>query len=673
MNFIAVNFLWALFLIAIPIAIHLFHFRKFKMILFSNVAMLEEIQSKRQNRRKLRDTLILICRILSLIFLVFAFAQPSINKSKSVENNAIVLFIDNSFSMDAVSEDGRNLDMAKKIALQIVNSHKQSTQFMLLSQNFSNNSHRFVSQEEVIDAINRLEISPFTHNLSEIIDNFASFCTDNRQYQLYILSDFQTNCSDFENIKYYNLIDCNLYYISASSTGNIAIDSIWCETPLIGLNVDIEIFCNISNHGNSDLTALPLKLLVNDKAVSFRTIDIEKNSTTTTSIPYSVKDTGILNCCLQINDHPVQFDDNQYFTLNITPKINILALYENELDVHLKKLFSENPQMNFTAKQIKNIDFSSLQDYDFIFLSELTNISSGLKNSMVDFVKKFGNSAVIPSAKADLKSYNALFDAFGFHIDSLSSREQDVKKLLFSHPLFEQTFLSIPQNIELPKSKKHYPLHFSVRSNAISLIENQDRTAFLATSSLEQGKFFVFSTNFSEEFTNFAQQPLFVVTLLNMPLKSFATPKLYSVLSNDESEILKIKNSAMPESFVLKSQQTQKETIPYVTLRASSLFLNNFGMLTEAGNYLLLGDKQVIGGLSYNYDRKESDMKFLSVSEIKGKIFKLGLENFLLFTANNTSAGTVNFAKETSNIWKIMLILTLLFILAEGLIQRFWK
>jgi hypothetical protein len=303
----------------------------------------------------------------------------------------------------------------------------------------------------------------------------------------------------------------------------------------------------------------------------------------------------------------------------------------------------------------------------------LTDISSGLKNSIVDFVKNSGNCAVVPSAKADLNSYNALFDVFGFHIDSLSLREQDVKKVLFSHQLFEQTFLSIPQNIVLPKTQKHYPLRFSVNSNAISLIENQDGTAFLATSGLEQGKFFVFSTNFSEEFTNFAQQPLFVVTLLNMPLKSFATPKLYSVISNEENEILKIKSNIRPENFVLKSIQTQKEIIPYFNLRANTLFLNNFGMLKEAGNYILSDDGKIIGGLSYNYDRKESDMTFLSVSEIKRKISKFNLDNFSVFTANNTSAETINFVENTSNIWKIMLICALLLILAEGLIQRLWK
>ena len=46
MKFAYPEFLYALFAIAIPIVIHLFNFRKFKKIYFSNVEFLKEVQQE---------------------------------------------------------------------------------------------------------------------------------------------------------------------------------------------------------------------------------------------------------------------------------------------------------------------------------------------------------------------------------------------------------------------------------------------------------------------------------------------------------------------------------------------------------------------------------------------------------------------------------------------------
>ena len=78
MKFAYPEFLYALFAIAIPIIIHLFNFRKFKKIYFSNVEFLKEVQQETQAKSKLKHLLILLSRILAIVFLVFAFAQPFI-------------------------------------------------------------------------------------------------------------------------------------------------------------------------------------------------------------------------------------------------------------------------------------------------------------------------------------------------------------------------------------------------------------------------------------------------------------------------------------------------------------------------------------------------------------------------------------------------------------------
>src|SRR6059058_3231927 len=106
MHFIYPAFLFALLTLAIPVIIHLFNFRKFQKVNFSNVQFLKEIQEQQASRRNLKERLILAARLLALFFLVFAFARPYIagqNTDTAGKQNAISIFVDNSYSMQTLN------------------------------------------------------------------------------------------------------------------------------------------------------------------------------------------------------------------------------------------------------------------------------------------------------------------------------------------------------------------------------------------------------------------------------------------------------------------------------------------------------------------------------------------------------------------------------------------
>jgi len=85
MQFLHPTFLYALLALAIPIIIHLFYFRRFKKVYFTNVKFLKEVKEETSARRKIRNLLVLLSRLLALAFLVFAFAQPFIPQDVEVK------------------------------------------------------------------------------------------------------------------------------------------------------------------------------------------------------------------------------------------------------------------------------------------------------------------------------------------------------------------------------------------------------------------------------------------------------------------------------------------------------------------------------------------------------------------------------------------------------------
>ena len=152
MNFLFPTFLIGLAAITIPIIIHLFNFRKYKKMHFTNVQFLKELKQESDSKSKLKEWLILLMRVLAIASLVFAFAQPIISgKSEQAKGEkAISIYIDNSFSMENVNKKGTLLENAKLFATEIINSFDASDKFQLITNNFEGRHQRFLSKEEFI-------------------------------------------------------------------------------------------------------------------------------------------------------------------------------------------------------------------------------------------------------------------------------------------------------------------------------------------------------------------------------------------------------------------------------------------------------------------------------------------------------------------------------------------
>ena len=83
--------LWALFALIIPIIIHLFSFRRFKTVYFSNISFLNSLKSESKSKRKIKNILLLLTRILLFALLIIAFAKPYIPyDQKPIEKNVAV-------------------------------------------------------------------------------------------------------------------------------------------------------------------------------------------------------------------------------------------------------------------------------------------------------------------------------------------------------------------------------------------------------------------------------------------------------------------------------------------------------------------------------------------------------------------------------------------------------
>jgi hypothetical protein len=173
MNFVNPGFLYGLFAISIPIIIHLFNFRRFRKIHFTNVSLIRDLKLQTQKQSKLRHLPVLLLRIIAIIALVMAFAQPYIpvaqsNAGSNLRNNVDV-YIDNSFSMEAGAEKGSLLEEAREKAKEIAGMYKSSDLFRIITNDFEGRHQRYLSREEFLNLVNEIQISPVSRTIPEII------------------------------------------------------------------------------------------------------------------------------------------------------------------------------------------------------------------------------------------------------------------------------------------------------------------------------------------------------------------------------------------------------------------------------------------------------------------------------------------------------------------------
>lgn len=130
MQFQHPELLYALLLLLIPIIIHLFQLRRFKKVAFTNVKFLKALEMQTRKSSQLKKWLILFTRMALLACIVLAFAQPFTTNTTSFKTaQETVVYLDNSFSMEAKGSNGSLLNTAITELINSVNEDEQITLF----------------------------------------------------------------------------------------------------------------------------------------------------------------------------------------------------------------------------------------------------------------------------------------------------------------------------------------------------------------------------------------------------------------------------------------------------------------------------------------------------------------------------------------------------------------
>ncbi|MCX2479319.1 BatA domain-containing protein [Pedobacter sp. MC2016-15] len=671
MNFLYPGFLFSLLAVVIPILIHLFNFRKFKKVYFSNVQFLKSAQEQNSSREKLKNLLILFSRILAIVFLVFAFARPYISSGTGYDpgtGKLVSIYIDNSYSMGSVNKEGTLLDEARRKAKEITSKFSPNDRFQLITNDFEGRHQRIVNAEELLSLADEIKISPVQRSLQQVINRQNQTEAGKRNRFNFIISDFQTAFTGVKAITIEPDNHLSLIKLRANTLPNVGVDSIWSLSPAHKPGEQEKFVARLHNYSAEAARDIPLKLMVNNQQKVLARLDIPAGKSVTDTLSFSGLSAGWQKGLLSIKDFPLTFDDELKFTFKVSSGLHILHISGDPSENHISSLFAADSYFRLSNMPESNIIYAAFPGYQLIILSGLKHPSSGLAQQLKSFVQNGGSVVIFPDLDAKTEELSSFLQ--GLSVPPVLSLNRDtvsVTAIDLKSNLFNDVFEEVPAKLDLPKLTRHLVYQKTTRSSRQDIMSLPGGQSLFSRYRLGAGQIYLSSSSLKEEDSNLPRHPVFVPLMFKIAFTSIQEQPLYYTIGRDN--LLSSVQINLNPNQSLRLRAGKEEVIPELRQTPGKTLLYIADQVRAAGFYDLMKADSLLSTYAFNESRAESDMHFTRDAELK----QLFGNNTLTIEGNGRALSPAALENNHTELWKLCIVLCAVFLAAEALLIRFFN
>ena len=630
------EWLWGLLALIIPILIHLFRLRRFRKTPFTNVSLLQKLVVESNRSSTLKKWLLLACRMGLLAAFVLAFTQPYTARPGAETAREVVVYLDNSFSMQNPQGNANLLQNAVQSLLQNL---PPETEIAVLT-----NTEQF-SKRPLRDLRETLLGLPFTHQRSDAASLMlrAQALFEGEQAgirEFWLLSDFQD--LDLSSVDSTAGMQLHVLPLRPENRYNVSLDTAFISNrspEILELQVAIRL--------DDPERKKPLSLFNGDTLIAKSAPEVDEDGRGTAL--FSLPAQRAIEGSVRILDEGLDYDNDLYFALNIPPKIRVLSLGDAPARF-LERIFTPD---EFTLQQwrLQETDFAELENQHLVILNELAEIPAALSRQLTDYATQGGTLLVIPPPDGSLKGYATFLRALG--APSMGSRVDEanrITEIAFGHPLYKDVFETEVRNFDYPTVQSYYRMN----NRGDNLLSFQNGEAFLRAA----GRVYVFAGPLNPENSNFIQSPLIVPTFYAIGRQSMPFSELYYTVGQAAELEL---DAALEEDRIFRLESPDYAFIPRQESFARKTRLSFQDEPARAGNYQVVLDGNKLRTISFNLPRSESSAGYPE----------------LVLPANTEQHGQPEalwerYQNETriTPLWKWFVILALLFVAAELILQK---
>jgi len=515
----------------IPLLIHLLNRRRIKKLDFSSILFLKSLEKVRLRRLKLRRWILLVIRTLVILFVVFAFARPSLKGSLSsvigsATKTSAVILLDNSYSMGYETPQGKLFDIAKKRAKSILDLFSEGDEVYLIVFNSEplvltpQPSSRF---EDLKQLISETELSSGSTDFFKALSSAYEFLgkSKNLNQEIYLLTDLdrggwfdqKINLPEHKNIKLFLVTE-------DAKEGNFAIESLNFGTRLIKKNAPFELSAKVTNYSPETGEDLLVGFYLDGKRVAQTDITVEGNSEKELSFSKAAELAGMHYGYLELSDDELLADNQRFFVFDVPDTIVILLVGERKEDTYYVNL-ALNPQgenessINVITTDVNSLSRENLSGYDAIFFSNVSKLNPSQLLDLEAYIKEGGGVFISLGDGIDLKFYNENIMKRFFNSTIIAPVMGLDTKGFFSwrdldteHPIF-QPYKNV-QKENFPQVRFFYFFEATQPTGSRVLANFTNLAPALMERSLGKGKIVMFLGSFDPKDSDITRHTIFV-------------------------------------------------------------------------------------------------------------------------------------------------------------------
>ncbi len=508
----------------IPLLIHLFSRRRVKVVEFSSLKHLKQMEKRQLRRLKLRQWLLLILRMLIILMAVLAFARPTLREGSVGSHAAVaaVILFDNSVSMDRSVADGNLLDLARQRTVLLINTFSPSDQVAIVPLDRSGGlgSPSMGSPAAAIAELQRLHrgaaSTDFQTGLKTALDLLESAPSLN--HELFLVTDLQrSSLPEADLLKGHN-IPVYLVELPQEEIDNLGIVAVDFGGQLIHPGHDFDVVATIRNYDRTDSDSRIASLYLDGRRVAQMDFKAAAGSETSVRFTRSVAGTGFHSGYVELSDDHFAPDNRYYFSFKIPEQSDILLVDGDPVTslLSLALVPDQEGAQYWSVKtaapdQLAGVNF---MDYSVVVLSGVPRLDDAQNRRLQSYVRRGGSLFLIYGGNTDITNFNTVWsETAGVTYDGPVRQTftragfYTFDQIDFNHPIF----LPFKLKESRPPEVKFYTLpQVKVGSSGKVLMSFTGGMPALVETSAGQGRVITFAGPMAPNYCDLTSQGFFV-------------------------------------------------------------------------------------------------------------------------------------------------------------------
>ena len=419
MGFFTPWFLAGLAGIALPLYLHLLKRQTTTPKPVSSLMFFESRTQSSTRHRRLRYYLLLSLRLLVLLFLILAFANPFINRNSAAlaSNRLVLLVVDNSFSMRA----GTRLADAKNAAITVLGGKGAArAQVAAFGSQLRLMTQPIEDQSALRAAVQAIQPGDGHGNFGELARAVRSMAESvHTPIELHVFSDMQRGelAATFADMTLPANVTLVPHAMVSKAQPNWTVESVDAPGQVWGKDAKpVRVQAVIAGYG-TPAAQRTVSLVVNDKITATKTVAVPANGRATVDFPALEVPYGFSRCEVKIDGADgFAADDLRRFAVERSDPQKALLIHnygDTRSPLYVGAALGAAAQSAFILESINVNEAADRQpsNYAFIVLSDVNNVPSLLENSLTQYVRSGGSLLIAAGTSAGGRAQIPIFGA----------------------------------------------------------------------------------------------------------------------------------------------------------------------------------------------------------------------------------------------------------------------